>query len=100
MSTYYYGSGLTYMQYLQAKSFVSDVKGAQQKAAKAINLSVAKQTRELIASQEALAREHIRSMEAGFGSVVEATEEGFEQLSWEIRDVNRGIADVTAALLN
>jgi hypothetical protein len=34
MSTYYYGSGLTYLQYLQAKSFVSDVKGAQQRAAK------------------------------------------------------------------
>ena len=34
MSTYYYGSGLTYLQYLQAKSSVSDVNGAQQRAAK------------------------------------------------------------------
>jgi Uncharacterized conserved protein len=94
MSTYYSGSGLTYLQYLQAKSFVSDVKGAQQNAAKAINLSVSTQTREMIASQEALARENIRSMDAGFGRVAEATEEGFEQLSWEIRDVSRSIADV------
>jgi formylglycine-generating enzyme required for sulfatase activity/tetratricopeptide (TPR) repeat protein len=95
MSTYYSGSGLTYLQYLQTKSFVSDVKGAQQKAAKAINLTVAKQTRELIASQEALARDNIRSMEAGFGRVAEATEEGFEHLSWEIRDVSRNVADVS-----
>ena len=96
MSTYYYGSGLTYLQYLQAKSFVSDVKGAQQKAAKAVNLSVAKQTRELIASQEALARENIRVMETGFGKVAQVTQEGFEQLSWEIQDVGRGISELNA----
>lgn len=96
MSTYYFGSGLTYTQYLQAKSFVSDVKGGQQKAAKSINLSVAKQTRELIASQEALARENIRAMDAGFGKVAQATEQGFEQLSWEIQDVSRGISEMNA----
>ena len=65
MSTYYSGSGLTYFQYLQAKSFVSDMTGGQQKAAKAINLSVAKQTREIIASQEALARGLWRNVGAG-----------------------------------
>jgi hypothetical protein len=46
--------------------------------------TVAKQTRELIASQEALARENIRAMESGFGRVAQATEEGFEQLTWEM----------------
>lgn len=96
MSTYYHGSGLTYLQYLQAKTFVSDIKGAQQKAVKAVNLSVARQTRELIASQEALARENIRTMEAGFGRVAQVTQEGFEHLSWEIQDVGRGISEVNA----
>lgn len=97
MSTYYYGSGLSYLQYLQAKSFVSDIKGAQQKAAKAVNLSVARQTRELIASQEALARENIRAMESGFGRVAQATEEGFEQLTWEIQSVSRGVSELNAS---
>ena len=96
MSTYYVGSGITYLQYLQAKSFVSDVKGGQQKATKAINLSVAKQTLEIIASQEALARENIRAIDGGFGKVAQATQEGFEQLTWAIQDVNRGISEINA----
>jgi tetratricopeptide (TPR) repeat protein len=92
MSTYHHGSGLSYSQYLQAKSFVSDVTGATN----ALNLSVTKQTRELVASQQALAKENIHAMKAGFGKVVEATEAGFEQLSWEIRDVGQGISELNA----
>jgi len=87
MSTYYYGSGLSYVQYLQAKSFTSDITKGAQKAAKSINLAVSRQTRELIASQEALARENIRCLESGLSRL----EGGLDQLAWEAQDAGRGI---------
>jgi len=96
MSTYYYGSGISYVQYLQAKSFVADVTSGQQRAAKAINLTVSRQTRDIIASQEALARENIQCMQAGFDRLRTSTEEGFEALTWGIEDVSRGISELNA----
>jgi len=96
MSTYYLGSGLTYQQYLQAKSFVGDITSAQKTAAKSLRLDVASQTRSLIASQEALARQHIRVMEAGLESLSRVNREGFESLSWDIQEVSRGISDEIA----
>jgi formylglycine-generating enzyme required for sulfatase activity/tetratricopeptide (TPR) repeat protein len=96
MSTYYYGSRQPYLQYLQQKSFFTDVTDAQRKSTKTLSLAVAKGTRETIASDEALARENIRAMESGFGSVVQATQEGFERLSWDVQEVGRGVSELNA----
>lgn len=96
MSTYYWGSGLSYTQYLQARSFVDDVKHSQNRAAKAVKLEVSRQTRELIASQESLAKENIRCLESGFSQVAAATERGFETLSWDIQDVSRGLGELNS----
>jgi hypothetical protein len=89
MSQYYLSSGLSYKQYLQAKSFVSDITASQRSGSKAVGLAVHKQTRALIASQEALARENVRAIQASGAQVSTALESGFKQLSWDLGGVHK-----------
>jgi len=91
MSEYVFGGGLSYQQYLQAKSFVSDVTASQRSGAKAIGLAVHKQTREIIASHEALARENVRAIQSSSAQMSAALESGFEQLSWELGGVQKSL---------
>ena len=93
MSNYVFGSGVSYQQYLQAKSFVSDITSGQKRASKAVSLAVSTQTRQILASQEALAREQIHASE----KISAELSQGFEALSWELEDVNRGISDLKAS---
>ena len=50
MSYYVYGTRVSYGEYLQAKSFVTDIRTGQ----RTIEHAVSRQTREIIASQEEL----------------------------------------------
>ncbi len=96
MSQYFLGSGISYQQYLQAKSFVSDLTASQRSGAKAIGLAVHKQTREVIASQEALARENIRAISASAAQVSSTIDAAFEQLSWELGGVHEALDQLGA----
>jgi tetratricopeptide (TPR) repeat protein len=96
MPTYVLGGGLTYQQYLQAKSFSSDITSAQDRSRRAVTAAVADQTRRVIASQEALARENIRAVEAASTRVSDAVQEGFSQLSWDLQDIQHDLSGLNA----
>lgn len=59
MSYYVWSSGISYTDYLQAKSFVDDISSASHEAGRRVSMEISRQTREVIASNEALARENI-----------------------------------------
>jgi len=67
MSNYVYNTSLTYPDYLQAKSFVEDIRMDQQ----AVVCEVSEQTREIVASLEEIGREHITAVEGLRGDVAE-----------------------------
>lgn len=96
MPTYVLGGGLTYQQYLQAKSFSSDIRSSQDHSRRAVITAVSDQTRRIIASNEALARENIRAVEAGSDRVSDALEDGFSRLSWELQDIQRDLSGLNA----
>jgi len=78
MSNYVWGSHLSYQDYTQAKKFVGDITGASGEAGRRVSMEVSQQTREIIASQEALAREQITVAEQS----THAMQEGFQTLSY------------------
>lgn len=88
MSYYVWGSGISYLQYLQVRSFVDDVSTASHDAGRQVSLELSKQTRELIASNELLARQNIQ--------IADATTEGFERLSYYLEEISEGIAELNA----
>jgi hypothetical protein len=97
-----WGSSLTYADYLTGKNFVGDITSASRSAGHEISMAVSRQTRQVIASNEALARENIRAMEEqtdrisgamsdGFGQVTEALNDGFDRLSYGLENISAGI---------
>lgn len=107
MSYFMYGGKLTYPDYLLAQGFVDEIKSESQGASARVSLAVSDQTRQIVASDEALARENIREMhegvdrlsghiQEGLGRVAEKVEEGFQMLSYEIGAVSQGIDNLTA----
>lgn len=88
MSYYVYGSSLSWSDYLQAKNFVDDISSSSQEAGRRVSMEISRQTREVIASNEALARENIRMMEtstdritSGLVDVDSALNVGFERIN-------------------
>jgi len=59
MSNYVWGTSLSHADYLQAKSFVSDVKSSTRDAARKVSMDISRQTRDVIASNESLQREQM-----------------------------------------
>jgi tetratricopeptide (TPR) repeat protein len=73
------------------------LKAANEKTGRSIKLEVSRQTRELIASERALAQEHVRILETGLAGVSRAMEGGLETLSWNIQEVSRGIGELNSS---
>ena len=103
MSYYVYGSSLSWNDYLQAKSFVDDVSSASRDAGRRVSMEISRQTREVIASNEALARENIRMMEAstdriasGLADIDSTLNAGFDRLSYDLQDISSGISELNA----
>ncbi len=90
---YVSGSSLSYLDYLQAKSFVDDIGSASRKAGRRVCMEVSKQTREIVASQEALAREQIAIQKES----THPMQEGFEMLSYDLTEISSGISDLNAS---
>ena len=83
MSFYYRGSGLTWKQYLQADSFFQDVTGEIKRSGEGIKTTISDQTRNIIASNDALARE----FGEGFDSVNSTLEWGFGRVVSELSEL-------------
>lgn len=96
MSYYVFGSNFSYLDYLQDKSFTSDITSASRAAGRAVSMSVSRQTRDMIASNEALAWENVRMVEASTDRVVGALNQGFDQLSYGLDNISAGISELNA----
>ena len=84
MSNYVWGSHLSYADYLQAKSFVSDVQSATREAGRKVSMDISRQTRDIIASNESLLREHIELLNASDDRTVGGLNAGFERISYSM----------------
>jgi len=93
VSYYVYGTRLSWNDYLQAKSFVSDISSSVRKSGHSISMDISRQTREVIASNEALAREHIRANE----DLQRELSAGFDRLSYDLQDISSGISELNSA---
>jgi tetratricopeptide (TPR) repeat protein len=114
MSYYVHGSSLRYQDYLQGQSFVSDLTGAARDAGHRVSMEVSRQTRKVIASNEALTAQGIQVTEAGFsrlsGNMGRLSEdigtgfselqaemsEGFERVSYDLQGVSGQISELNA----
>ena len=100
MSNYVWDSHLPYSDYLQAKSFVSNVKSATSDAARKISIDISCQTRDVIASDESLHRENMELFTASTDQTVGAFNEGFECFSYSMdtgfEQVSSGISELNA----
>jgi tetratricopeptide (TPR) repeat protein len=96
MSYYAWGGKLSYQDYLTAHSFASDISSAAHDAGQRISMKISQQTREVIASNEALARDNIRAVEASGERIVEALADGFSTLSYDLQEISAGISELNA----
>jgi len=87
MSIWYPSSGLTWTQYLQADSFVRDVRGGIDTSRSAIKSAISDQTRTLVASNEQLADRFGRAFDQMSG-----------RLEMGLRAIEQGIGDVASAV--
>jgi formylglycine-generating enzyme required for sulfatase activity len=87
MSYYVYGTGISYLQYLQAKSFVDDISST----GRGISLEVSRQTRELIASDEALARDNIRVIKDHHHEHMAAIDASADRISGGLERISDGL---------
>lgn len=91
--SYVHGGRLSYQDYLSVESLVNGLGVETRKAGARIATAVSKNTREMIASNEALARENIRMMT----DVSERLDEGFERLTYELENISDEIVGLRAS---
>ena len=99
MSNYVWDSHLSHADYLQAKSFVSDVKSATREAGRKVSMDISRQTRDVIASNESLHREHMELLSASTDRTVGALNDGFERILYNIAgfdQISSGISELNA----
>jgi tetratricopeptide (TPR) repeat protein len=103
MSYYVYGSSLSWNDYLQAKNFVDDISSSSREAGRRVSMEISHQTREIIASNEALSRENIRMMEVstdriehGLGQIDSTLSAGFDRLSYDMQEISSGISELNS----
>ena len=96
MSYYVFGSKISYSDYLTGRSFVHDITSATDAIAGAVSIEISRQAREVIASNECLARNHIQVVEASTDRISQAMAEGFEQLSYGMKDIADELSDLNA----
>ncbi len=100
MSNYVWGTSLSHADYLQAKSFVTDVKSATRDAARKVSMDISRQTRDVIASNESLHREQMELLTASTDRTVGALNDGFERISYSMdagfNRLSDGISELNA----
>lgn len=96
MSNYVFGGKLSYQDYLTARSFSQDIISASRQAGHRISMDISQQTREVIASNEALARENIQAMQDATAQLSSVLSDGFSQISYDLHDISVGISGLDA----
>lgn len=99
-----YGSGnQSYKDFLYNFIMVQGIKSDIRNTGQRISMSISDQTRSVIASNEALARENIRSIDnlsdavnSGFEELSETMYEGFSEISYEMQTISSGIDALNA----
>lgn len=92
MSIWHPGSGLKWNQYLQANSFVKDITGEISQSAEATRTAISEQTRNIVASNEALES----TLGAGFDAVEGTLTWGFNRISNIMEDIDASIEGLRA----
>jgi len=81
MSTYVFGTGLRYQEYLQAKSFEDSLRG-----------EISSASRSIIASNEELSRDHISVLESTSSAITRE----LHQVSFDVRTLSHGVAELNS----
>ena len=103
-----FGSKLSYVDYLVAHEFVGDIASATRDSGQSLSMAISRQTRDVIASNEALAHENIRAteiaagqitdaMNSGFGELSATMQDGFSLVTYELQGISSGIAELNAS---
>ncbi len=87
MATFYLGSKLSWQQYLQASSFVKDIQGQIRRSSQKEQVAINTQTREIIASREAL----VKKFGTGFDSLNNTIDRGFADLTHAVEGTTAAI---------
>lgn len=100
MGGYVYGSGINYLDYIQAKSLLDNVtytiKKGREESNKQLSIDIHKNTKEIIASNEALARDNIYAIEESTKQIVEKLDSGFSELSYKFDIAINEISELNA----
>ncbi|MEI6206576.1 MAG: SUMF1/EgtB/PvdO family nonheme iron enzyme [Desulfuromonadales bacterium] len=107
MSYSYAGTRLNYAEYTMAHNFVDGIKSSNREAGERVSMAISRQTRDVIASNEALNAENIRAteiaagqisdaMSQGFGELSGVMSDGFSRISYDIQAVSAGIDELNA----
>ncbi len=89
MSNYIYNPNKSYTDYLRQKQFVSDIN-------KTITMEISNQTRQLIASNRAMEEIGVQIV-SGYQNQVDVTRQGFETISYQMKDLLSDIEDLQAS---
>ncbi len=87
-----FGNKPSYVDYLTSREFVDGLASATTSASRRLSLDISSQTREVIASNEALAAENIRATEIMSGTV----NEGVTRLSYDMQEISSGVSKLNA----
>ena len=106
MSNYVWDSTLPYLDYLQAKSFVSDVESVTCEIERKISMDILRKTRDIIASEElikesmelvtVLSAVTVSSLNNGFEQLLYSMDSGFNRLSDRLEQKTEGISELDA----
>ncbi|MGD1044777.1 MAG: hypothetical protein ABR936_05555 [Bacteroidota bacterium] len=87
MSIWYPGSGISFSQYLQADSFVKDIKKQSKSSGKSLESAISKQTEQMVANNQQLSE----AFTDGFNSIDGTLNWGFNRLDYVLHNVNASI---------
>lgn len=83
MAGYVFNSNISWLDFLQAEQYAREAKEIAQEMGNVVSIDISKQTREIIASQETLAREQIHIQQLN----LEMVKEQFEETTQQNRDM-------------
>ena len=87
-----FGGKPSYVDYLTSRAFVDDITSVTRADSQRLAMDISSQTRNVIASNQALAAENIRASEVMGDSV----KEGFTRLSYDMQEISSGVSKLNA----
>lgn len=101
------GNRVSLNEYMMAHEFVDDLISTTKATGCRLSMDISRQTRDVIASNEALAADNIRAtemaagqitdaMNSGFGELSSTMQDGFTKISYDMQEVSSGISELNA----